>query len=125
MATNSNLTFDYERQNNFDEPAEDPGIRSFEVFGELADIREDPEWMKTRLYGIYNDVEPLLNALQERSKGVTSLALDEYKPEVQEAKRIAHMPLTYFSAWGTGVQSRSLLISWIFRMSMLHKAAPT
>ena len=91
MATNSNLTFDYKRQNNFDEPAEDPGIRSFEVYGELADIREDPEWMKTRLYGIYNDVEPLLNALQERSKGVTSLALAEYRPEVQEQKRIAHI----------------------------------
>ena len=90
MAIN-NVEFDYKRNDDFQEPEETPGIRSFEVHGELKDITQDPEWMKTRLYALYSDVEPLLNSLSERSQGVSRLQLDDYRPEIQEQRRIAHI----------------------------------
>ena len=90
MAKNS-TKFNYQRQDNFDEPEEEPAIRSFEILGELDDVTKDPNWTKTRLYNMYNEVEPLLNALSERSKSVTALQLDQYKPEVQAERRQAHI----------------------------------
>ena len=94
MATN-NIEFNYARQDDFQEPGEEPEIRSFETFGELSDITNDPDWMKTRLYSIYSEVEPLLNSLSERSKGVTALDLDEFRSEVAEEKKRAHVKEPY------------------------------
>ena len=90
MATN-NIEFNYKRNDDFQEPGEEPAIRNFESYGQLSDISQDPNWMKTRLYSIYSEAEPLLNSLSERSKSVTALELDQYKPEVQEERKRAYI----------------------------------